>query len=99
LGEPIAGGHLRVMDLNGRTVGREDLADPGVVKSDAVVPPGAIGSGVGQDDTHWNYIELFRDGLDARGDALANGVYLYELEIRGLSGQTQRRRDRVVIMR
>ncbi len=99
LGEPIAGGHLRIMDLNGRTVGREDLSQPGVVKSDVQVPPGAIGSGVGQDDTHWNYVELFRAGLDARGDALANGVYLYELEIRGLSGQTQRRRDRVVIMR
>lgn len=99
LGEPIAGGHLRVLDLNGRTVIRADLASPGVVKSDLAVPPGSIGSGVGQDSTHWNYVELFRDGLDGHGDEVANGVYLYELEIRGQNGQTQRRRDRLVIMR
>jgi len=99
LGEPIAGGHLRVMDVNGRQVLRLDLADPGVVRTDVAAPPGQIGSGVGQDDTHWNYVEVFRDGLDGRGDELANGVYLYELQIRGLSGETQRKRDRVVIMR
>ena len=99
LGEPIAGGHLRVVDVNGRTVLRRDLADPGVVQSDVAVPPGQIGSGVGQDDSHWNYVELFRDGLDSRGDEIANGVYIYELQIRGLSGQSQRKRDRIVIMR
>jgi hypothetical protein len=99
LGEPIAGGHLRVVDVNGRTVLRRDLTDTGVVQSDVAVPPGQIGSSVGQGETRWNYVEVFRDGLDARGDALANGVYLYELQIRGLSGQTQSKRDRIVLMR
>jgi hypothetical protein len=99
LGEPIAGGHVRVVDVNGRTVLKQDLSTPGVVKSDVAVPPGSIGSGVGQDDTHWNYVELFRDGLDDRGDAIANGVYIYELYINGLSGEKQRKRDKIVIMR
>jgi hypothetical protein len=63
------------------------------------VPPGAIGSGVGQDDWHWNYVEVFRDGRDLVGDRLANGVYLYELRIRGLAGGEQRHRDKLVIMR
>ena len=70
-----------------------------MVQSDVSVPPGSIGSGVGQDSTHWNYVELFRDGLDTLGDEVANGVYLYELEIRGTDGRTQRHRDRLVIMR
>ena len=99
LGEPIAGGYLRVVDLNGRTVLKEDLAIPGVVRSDVQVPAGSIGTGVGQDDWHWNYVEILPEGRDHEGDAIANGVYLYELYIRGLSGQAQRKRDKLVIMR
>jgi hypothetical protein len=99
LGEPIAGGYLRVLDLNGRTVLKEDLATPGVVRSDVQVPAGSIGTGVGQDDWHWNYVEILNGGRDREGDAIANGVYLYELYIRGLSGEAQRKRDKLVIMR
>jgi hypothetical protein len=99
LGEPIAGGSLRILSASGRKVLQLDLAEPGVVQSDVDVPPGTIGSGVGQDDTHWNYIEVFRDGRDLVGDRVANGVYLYELRIRGLAGGEQRHRDKLVIMR
>lgn len=99
LGEPIAGGTLRVLSPSGRKVLQLDLAAPGVVQSDVEVPPGAIGSGVGQDDSHWNYVEVFEDGRDLLGDRVANGVYLYELRIRGLAGGEQRHRDKLVIMR
>jgi hypothetical protein len=99
LGEPIAGGTIRVLTMSGRTVLSQDLGTPGVVKSDVAVPPGSIGSGTGQDSSHWNYVELFRDGRDLEGDAVANGVYLVELSIRGTSGQQQRKRDKLVIMR
>jgi hypothetical protein len=99
LGEPIAGGSLRVLTPSGRKVLQLNLADPGVVQSDIEVPPGAIGSGTGQDPWHWNYVEVFRDGRDLVGDLLANGVYLYELRIRGVAGGEQRHRDKLVIMR
>jgi len=97
LGSPVAGGGFRVMDLNGRTVLKRDLRTPGVVQSDVAVPPGGIGSGTGQDETHWNYIEW--DGRDLTGDAVANGVYLYELSVHDQGGQTQRHRDKIVLMR
>jgi hypothetical protein len=97
LGTPIAGGWLRILDVNGRTVQRYDLRDPGIVKSDLEVPAGSIGTGVGQDDTHWNWVEW--DGRDRAGDLVANGVYLYELQIQDGGGKAQRKRDKLVVMR
>ena len=97
LGAPVAGGGFRILDLNGRTVLKRDLRTPGVVKSDVEVPPGGIGSGTGQDDTHWNYIEW--DGRDVTGDEVANGVYLLELSVQDHDGQSQRHRDKIVLMR
>jgi len=97
LGAPVAGGGFRILDLNGRTVLKRDLRTPGVVRSDVEVPPGSIGSGTGQDDTHWNYIEW--DGRDVAGDAVANGVYLYELSVHDQGGKSQRHRDKIVLMR
>jgi len=33
-----------------------------------------------------NYNEVFWDGADGQGDAVANGVYLYVIEVRGIEG-------------
>jgi len=97
LGAPVSAGTLRILDLNGRTVLRRDLRDPGVVQSDLEVPPGQIGSGVGQDNAHWNYIAW--DARDAAGDRVANGVYLYELVVTDGASRAQRHRDKLVLMR
>ena len=43
--------------------------------------------------------EIAWDGTDADGDPVANGVYLYKLEVRTTEGKALRRVDRVARIR
>lgn len=89
----IAGGMLRIMDLNGRVVRHFDLAQPGVVQvlTSASLPAGSVGS-----SQYMNYVVW--DGTDRAGDQVANGVYLYELRIEDAAGGAMRTRDKLVVM-
>jgi len=89
----IAGGHLRIMDLNGRTVRHFDLGGAGTLQD--LLP--AASSAAGGTTMAMNYVEW--DGTDSAGDHVANGVYFYEVRITDASGQEIRKRDKVVVMR
>ncbi len=88
----ITGGHLRIMDLNGRTVRQFDLGGAGVVQ-DLLPPPPSKAGGT---TMAMNYVAW--DGTDSAGDRVANGVYLYEVRIADASGREIRKRDKVVLM-
>lgn len=91
LDSQIAGGMLRILDLNGRMVRHFDLAHPGVVQVLGTAPPGGIGS-----IQDMNYVEW--DGTDGVGDPVANGVYLYELRVEDVTGHALRKLDKLVVM-
>ena len=42
---------------------------------------------------------IYWDGRDAEGDPVANGVYFYKLEVRGLQGKSVSRIDRMARVR
>jgi len=88
----IAGGHLRIMDLNGRTVRQFDLGGAGVLQ-DLLPPPPSKPGGT---TMAMNFVAW--DGTDSAGDRVANGVYLYEVLISDASGREIRKRDKVVLM-
>ncbi|MFQ5600959.1 MAG: C25 family cysteine peptidase, partial [Candidatus Krumholzibacteriia bacterium] len=83
-------GHLRIMDLNGRTVRTFDLSAPGVVGN---LLPGSSG---GPTTLEMNYVEW--DGTDRGGDRVANGIYLYELRIEDANGRALSKWDKIVLM-
>jgi hypothetical protein len=93
--ECITGGHLRIMDLNGRSVRIFNLAEPGIVMSDNAPSGDCIASVDGDTSKHW----VVWDGTDQTGDLVANGVYLYELRVEDRNGQTFTNLDKLVVMR
>ncbi len=93
LDSEISGGHVRITDLNGRTVRIFDLR-AGALEDlrPEPVPGGGLGTTMAL-----NYVEW--DGTDSAGEQVANGVYFYDILITDVSGQEIRKRDKVVVMR
>jgi hypothetical protein len=82
---PVERVRLSVYDLAGRSVFERDFA------------PAALATGV--DGVSGRALAFQWDGRDRRGDELANGTYLYRLEVSGLGSKGRSEMGRLVIMR
>ena len=81
----VESARLTVYDLSGRTVYTSDFFESHAVTSGSGETLRAV-------TVEW-------DARDTVGDEVANGTYLYRLEVRGAGGRARSDMGRVVVMR